>query len=784
MKWNRTINYIALSLGVLLVVSCSNTKFLEEDQQLYIGAEIDIIGDSLTKQEKTALENQLTSDLTPKPNSSFLGLRPKLYIYNTTKEPKKQKGYRYWKKYKLGEPPVLLSDVDIEFNRDLIENHSENKGYFNVTSSYDVEEKNQKAKVIYRVEPKTRYIISKVSFPADSTIINKEIQKVKDKSLLKIGKPFDLDVIVSERNRIDNHLKENGFYYFHPDNIIVQADSTVQRNQVELIVRLKDDMPRIAANQYTIDQVRVYADYQLGNRGGGSGRRNRDERSAEAGQGSYSVDTLSPYKNLFVVDPENKFKRSIYDRTLYFEKGDLYNRTDHNLSLQRLNGLGTFKFVKNQFIVSDSINNKMDVYYMLTPNNFKSLRFELLGKTNSANFAGSEINVNWNHRNFLRGAEMFTASIYGAFDFQMGGRQELGNNIYRTGAKFSLTFPRLIAPFEFRSSSAYVPRTRVELGYEYLQRTNLYSLHSFNTSFGYLWKENSRKEHELKLIDVLYVAPGLITDEFQATADRNRAFARIVERQLMFGPSYNFNYTNTMLPRRHTFLYNGKIEFSGNITGLLTGANYKEDNTKSLFGVPFSQYVKTEHDIRHYMKLGGKSMWASRFIAGIAVPYGNLPHMPFAKQFFSGGVNSIRAFRARTVGPGSYDLRSDEQSTFLFDQAGDIKLEFSTEYRANLFSFLNAAVFVDAGNVWLLNEDEDKPGAKFSSDFMSEIAVGAGVGLRFDFSILILRTDLAIPLRVPYYDKSERWRINAMDFGDPNWRRDNLILNIAIGYPF
>jgi len=247
-KLNIYCKYFLVSGVTATIISCSNTKFLKDGQMLYTGAEIKIESDSLSKKEKNELESALKDNLTPKPNSSFLGLRPKLYAYNATKEPKKEKGLRYWLKYKFGEEPVLLGDVDREFNRDIIVNYSENKGYFNARARYDTVSKNKKAKVIYTVNPGGRYLISNVNFPADSSEINNEIQALKNKTLLKPGNPFDLDVIKAERQRIDDGLKDRGFYYFNPDNIIVQADSTVskRKNDVELIVKLKDNTPKLA----------------------------------------------------------------------------------------------------------------------------------------------------------------------------------------------------------------------------------------------------------------------------------------------------------------------------------------------------------------------------------------------------------------------------------------------------------------------------------------------------------------------------------------------------------
>lgn len=779
-KLNIYCKYFLVSGITATIISCSNTKFLKDGQLLYTGAEVKIESDSLTKKEKSALESALEENLTPKPNSSFLGLRPKLYAYNATKEPKKEKGIRYWLKYKFGEEPVLLGDVDREFNKDIIVNYSENKGYFNAKAKYDTVSKNKKAQVIYTLNPGGRYLISNVNFPADSSLVNQEIQILKEKTLLKSGNPFDLDVIKAERQRIDDGLKDKGFYYFNPDNIIVQADSTVSKNhKVEMIVKLKDNTPKLATEQFTIDKVVVFPNYNL-----------RDAKN-----GLYNIpmseDSLKGYEynDIYVVDPKKKFKPRMFDRALYFDKGDVYNRKDHNLSLNRLISLGVFKFVKNEFVVSDSLNHKFDAYYILTPRELQSLRLEALGRTNSANYAGSELNLNWTQRNFFRGAEQFKASVYGAFDVQIGGPAE-AENIFRAGANAQLSIPRIVAPFRFNSSSAFVPRTNIKLGYEFQNRTTLYSLNTFNATFGYQWKENVRKEHELNVIDVSLIRPADVTEKFILKSEGNPYLQRITDQQLIFGPTYSYTYSTTMLPKKNTFYYKGMLDLAGNITGLVTGANVKEGKEKNIFGVPFSQYAKLENDVRFYHKFTEKTSLATRFIAGFALPYGNSEHIPFSRQFFVGGSNSIRAFRARTLGPGSFDPRVGESTRASFDQAGDVKLELNAEYRANLYKFLNVAAFVDAGNIWLINDEfneageNTRPGGKFSKEFISEIAVGAGVGLRLDFSILILRLDLAMPLRIPYYEKGDRWVLDRVKFGEGSWRRDNLILNIAIGYPF
>lgn len=759
--------------GFLFLFSCSGTKFLADDEFLYVGANIEVENDDLSRKERKNLTAELEDKLVPEPNSSFLGMRPRLFFYNITKEPEKDSGFRHWLKYRVGEEPVLLRDVDREFNREIIENYAQNKGFFNVRANYDTTTRNKKAKVEYTVFPGSRYYIQQVDFELDSSTIHKEIAALVDETLLHPEEAFDLDEIKAERERIDRGLKERGFYYFSADNIIVQADSTVSdQHKVDLNVKLKDDTPELAKQQFSIDKVIVFPNYNI-----------EDVKLGKYGIPQH-VDSLPTYayKDKFIIDHENKFKPKIFDRALYFKSGDLYNRENHNLSLSRLINLGVFKFVKNEFVISDSLNNKFDVYYMLTPREVQSLRLEVLGRTNSANYAGSEVNLNWTNRNIFRGAEHLKVSVFGSFDVQLGGPKD-AKNIFRAGANAQLSVPRILAPFPFWSSSAFVPRTNFSIGYEFQNRTELYTLNNFNASFGYVWKENIKKEHELKVLDVTYVSPANITPKFDSLAANNIFLRRVVDKQLIFGPTYSFTYTNTMIPQKNSVYYRGMLDLAGNLTGLLTGANVREGNQKEIFNVPFSQYAKIENDVRYYHRFNEKNSFATRLIAGLAYPYGNSEFIPFSRQFFIGGSNSVRAFRARTLGPGSFDPRSQADG-FYFDQSGDIKIELNAEYRMNVYNFINLGFFVDAGNIWLVNEDPERPGGKFSKEWLSELAVGAGLGLRLDFSLLILRLDLAMPLRIPYYEKGERWRFNHLDFGDSQWRRDNLILNIAIGYPF
>lgn len=763
MNKNHLLYFLFL---VLFAASCSNTKFLPEGELLYIGATVKVEGKEISNKEKKALKTALKSTLRPKPNSSFLGLRPKLFIYNLAGTPKKEKGWRYWLKTKVGEPPVLFSQVDLEYSKSVLQNFAENSGYFNTKTEADSTRHGKKATAEYIVKPLKRYKIREVKFPTDSSVISSAVRRTSSRSLLKKDNGYSLDIIKEERVRIDARLKEKGFFYFNPDYIKVQVDSTVADHQVDLIVKVKDETPKLAETPFKINKIIVYPNYSIG---------------SDSLKPDYN--SIKKYNDFTIIDPDNLFKPRIFDRALYFKKEDLYNRTNHNLSLNRLVNLGTFKFVKNQFKPSDTLGNYLDAYYYLTPLPKKSLRLEVLAKTNSANYTGTELNLNWSNRNAFRGAELLTISAFGGVEVQVSG-QNNGFNVYRVGTEANLVWPRFVSPLKLRSSSGFVPKTKATLGYEFQNRTKLYSLQTFKGSFGYLWKASEKKEHLLNVTEITYASPQNITPLYQEQILANPSLSKVIEKQLIFGPTYSYTYTNTVEKRRkNTFYYKGSLDLAGNITGLATGANIKKGDTIKLFNVPFSQFIKVENDFRHYLKLGPDSQLASRIIVGAGFAYGNSNELPFIKQFFIGGTNSLRAFRARSIGPGTYDGNATA-SSFLADQSGDLKLEFNTEYRAKIYGLVKGALFLDAGNIWLLKDNPEKPGAQFSKNFMNELAIGAGAGLRFDFSFLILRTDLAFPIRKPYLPDGQRWVLDQINFGSGMWRKENLVFNLAIGYPF
>ena len=757
MNANRIIFFLGI---IILFASCSATKGLTDDQVLYRGAKVKIesTNQKMSKNEKKDFEDELEALLRPKPNSKILGMPVKLWIYNAFNPKHKSKGLGHWIQTKFGEPPVIASASALEKNRAVFQNHLENRGFFKDTVTLDTVVKDRQLKANYTALVHYRYAIRNVTFPNDTSVLSRNIQLATKKfSLLKPKQPYDLDKIKKERERIDTRLKEKGFFYFSPDDLIANVDSTVGDHKVDMDVRVKDSTPVEAKQVYRIKDVVVYADYDL---------------QSDTSMANAKVTKYGGYK---IIDPNDRFQPKIFSRTLVFKPGDVYNRTDHNLSLNRLTTLGVYKFVKARFEPVDTVQgNYLNAYYYLTPNLFKRIRFQVTELSRSNNTTGTELELSWQHRNFLKGAELFTASAYGGYEKQISGNFK--TNILRYGGDLNLYVPRVIAPFRLPIKGGYVPKTRFRAAYEVYNSSAEYTLTSIIGSAGYQWKNAIRNEHQLTLININYVQPANITDQYKVAMDTNVVLKRAIEKQFIIGSIYNYNYNtrNVVNYNRNNFYFNGNLDLSGNILGLVTGANLVKGKQKEIFGTPFSQYFRAEVDFRHYYSLRRNRSFNTRFLAGIGYAYGNDTLMPYVKEFFAGGTTDIRAFRSRSLGPGSYH---QPDSGYYIDQPGDVKLELNLEYRAKLFSIVNWAAFVDMGNVWTLKSDSTRPGSKFSSNFLDQIAVGAGLGLRFDVSILVIRLDVAFPIRKPWVTSGSKWDFSSVGFGDAVW-------NLAIGYPF
>ncbi len=757
-------------LVIVLFSACSTTKYLAPGQKLYSGGEVKIEGKDVKKSDASALSSDLQGLLRPKPNSSILGLRFKLYVYEKTKTPKK-KGLKHYLNTHVGEPPVLISSIDLDKNSNILQNRLQNEGYFQAQVSGDtVGKKNSKvAKAVYTAQVGPAYHYRNITFPNAKGDLDTAVAGTANQTLLKTGNIYNLDLIKAERVRIDARLKEKGFFYFAPEDLIMRVDSNVGNHQVDLTVKIKETTPDEARWIYKVRNIYVYPDYTL-----------KDT--------SLKLDSAVKYRWYNVIDPQKNFRTFTFKNSVLLHPGDIYNRTEHNNSLSRFIELGPFKFVKNRFEDVTPDSAYLDVYYFLTQQKKKSLSADIVARQTSANYDGTQIDVNFKNRNIFKGAELFTTTLFASSDVQFG-KYNHGYNVYQFGIQPSLSWPRFISPFNFHTDNAFIPRTILTTGYTLINRNQLYSLNSFSASFGYQWKPSLHKQHELNLININYVDPENVTQKYQDSiqSTRNPALAHVINKQLTFGPSYAFTYTNTTEEYKiNTFYYNGKVSLSGNLVGIITGADTLKGKVKTIFGTPFDQYVKLENEIRYYHKTGPNSKIATRLMVDVGLPYGNSTVLPYTQQFFIGGANSLRGFQAHSIGPGAYNLPDALRNGtgFLPDESGDIKIEANVEYRPKLFSIVEGALFADAGNIWLLHSNKYEPGAAFGKNFLNQMAADVGFGLRFNLTVLVLRTDIGFPILEPNLPAGQHLVIDKIDFGSSQWRGDNLVFNLAIGYPF
>ncbi|WP_394992903.1 BamA/TamA family outer membrane protein [Emticicia sp.] len=774
---------------VFLLWGCSVSKYIPQGESLYTGAKVNVNADSsFSKKQKKIINKQLVTIIRPVPNKTILGFPYKVWLYYVLGEPKNRKSPRRWFRDKFGEPPVLASKRAVNTNTEIISNFLNNEGYFRSTATGELIVNGKKANAIYNANVMPRYSINSVQFVhKDSSTFQKNLQLTQENSLLKINQPYRFENVKIERERIDRALKLKGYYFFRPDFLIIKVDSNQNTQKVNLYLELKPNVLQTSLKQYRIKNIFVYVDTQDSTRG-----------------------SIRTKRGIRVFDPKNAYNDRVFNDAISFNTNRLYSSQTHDASLSRLINLRNFKFVKNRFeLVNRSDSAFINVVYDLTSLKNKSFQAEFDALTRSNNLAGTLLGVNWSNRNIFRGAEILKIGVNGGFDFQLGGKiNNNANSYYRLSGDADLTFPRFLLPFykiQKTARNQALPKTNINVGYERLIQNGVglredstsykykqYTITSLRSSLSYSWRKNAEVEHNLTPLSINLIKPKNISEEFvtKILSSNNSQdllrYLKILETRLILGGQYNIIYTPKQpFSSRQYFYINAGVDIAGNIAGLF--ANKKKENSKQLFNILYEQYVRFDTEMRYYLDLTPNLRLANRLILGYGIPYGNSISLPYqVKQYFVGGSNSIRAFRARSLGPGSFNIAADSLSIFT-NAYGDIKLEMNSELRIKVTQLINFAAFIDAGNVWSAkfngNSFYTEDGV-FGKDFYKQIAVGGGLGLRLDFGYFKLRLDLATPFRKPWLPEKERWVLNKIDPFTKSWRKENLILNIAVDYPF
>ncbi len=784
---------------LLLLASCSGLKFVPEGERLYTGSKVTIKPptDEKTVNNQSALQTELESVVGPKPNSSILGLRPKLYFWHMGVDKKKGLGKFFADKF--GEPPIYLSQAKPATVRDLITNRMHNNGFFNGTASYEVKKQEKTAAIDYTALPGRVYRFTEVTFPQGDSLVRAAVRATQGKSLVKVGDAYNLNTLTNERVRIDAALKEQGYYYFAPDYIVFKVDSTLD-HKATVDVRLKTSAPPKAVRPYWLDQVKLNTSYVLTDT---------------------TMRNPMRYRGYQYFPDEEMFKAQAITRATFLYPDSVYRRHRRDQTLSRLMSLGTFRFVEIRFKPaaagdttvtvppnappgsnrSVGLRTRLDAEVLMTQLKKKSLRAEvqLASKTNG--FTGPALKVTFRNRSALRGAEQLLVNGVASTETQTGnGNGALGLTSFEYGVNAQLLIPRLITPdlplLDVKlPNSDFQPRTKIEVGVRAVTRANYFSQNFFNVNYGYTWKTKVTNEQEIRPIDITYV-------QFQPTDTFNiilnspeKSFLRSAfQQQFVLASSYRYTYNQQSLEQRRQQIYfSGQIEGSGNLAqALATSINTPEGPSggNTILGQEYSQYLKLDLELREYYRISpdptSGNRIVARLLAGVGNPYGNSRVLPYPKQYGIGGPNSVRAFAARGVGPGTYAPTTTSQTVNQFyDQVGDIRLEGNLEYRQDLFPYVKGALFVDAGNIWLVNPDPGRPtlgadgqpdgqnGQFKASTFFKQLAVGAGAGIRIDVQFFVIRFDYAFPLNDP----------GVRAPGTPDASKAGRI-NLAIGYPF
>ena len=782
--------YAVVALILLLLSGCTAIRMVPENQVLYTGSEIKLEPQGRVKARKK-IKELLDANILPKPNTSILGMRPGLWFFYKAGTPRK-KGLRSFMKNKLGQTPVYMKDIDDKRIAEVLQAHLLNNGFFRSEVTSKVITKGKKGSVIYTARVHRPYRIRDISFPRMDTLFT-NIDSVKRDSYIRPKQRYNLERLKAEQERIEQALENLGFFYFDDRHLIFEADSTVGKRQIDLTLTIEPGVPEKAKRIYKIGDIYVHPDYTL------------SDDTAHIQPDTLMIDGFK------YIDKHHSYRPETITKVINFRPGKIYRNIDREYTLRHLMSLGSFKFVDIRFQESERDSFLLNTAIYLTPHLKKSIRGEVQMVSKSNNFVGPGFTLRFTNRNFLKGSEQFQITANTSYEVQVSRKIPNPLNSFEVGVQSGLSIPRLISPLNIDyPSRRYLPTTEVNLGFRLQQRIGFFRLNSFNLSAGYTWRENTLKTHELYPVDISYVQLGHTSEEFNLLLDRNDYLAGSFENQFIIGSRYSYTLNTQLNEQRESdfkerefersqFYFNGTVDIAGNLVNLLQNS-FTSDNSGDptrIFGRVYSQFVRGEIDFRYYWNLDKNNKVATRIDMGTGYAYNNSTTMPYIKQFSIGGSNSIRAFPARTIGPGTFNINDqrppadspdqDAPATtrFFVDQRADIKLEGNAEFRFNIISFLKGAVFLDAGNIWLIREDADRPGGRFRKDqFLNELAVGTGAGLRMDFNFFVLRFDLAFPLRKPWLPEKDRWVFDQIDFGSPHWRSDNLILNIAIGYPF
>jgi outer membrane protein insertion porin family len=798
--YRKTQSFIAL-FCCIIISSCNYTKRLTDNQTLLKENKITLKLPRPIKY-KGELISTIATLTNPQPNAHMLdlGLLPKykLWRYNSR--------YNYFKKHdddvkitkRKVEKPVLIDSAMIARSNVQIKQFMANQGYFYASVTSEVlPVKHKIASILYYINAGKSYFTNEINYDVNSADIKSILIANSKESFLQKGIIFTNYACGLERERIYKILKNEGYYDFKTDNITFTLDTTNKQKLKNLLIDPFEQMadfdsnPKFVVNQdslnvlvtisqskdstfdvkYLIDSIQVYL---------------LDNHANYSTSSTIIKNELDDIQFIYKALPIN---RKVITRNIFFSPGDVYNTKSVEATTNRLNQLNVFQFVNVQFTKSEETIGKLNCKIMLNT----MPKMDFIGSTELSNsddyYFGFGASITYRNKNLFHGANQLMIRLSPSVEFRNDDKLSGSKRFYNSGLNVnlssSITFPKFIVPFNqniFNKKNK--PFTALGLNYSYLRRLKSYTLINVSSLFSYTWRETEQKNWKFTpaFLTLTFLPSKQLDPDFKQRIEGNKYLKNTYESNVIQGENVNFEYQSKTHGTYKSFsIFKINVEEAGTIMKGINGLYFSLLKREI---EPIAHYLRTEIDARTYTN-SRKTQWVNRMMIGVGIPFYGNSALPYSKQFSAGGPFSMRGWQVRTLGPGrSYDSSFTTSSNNLLDKTGDLKFEANTEYRFNLVKLFSGAIdvkgaaFMDVGNIWLLRKNNDVKGGEIDLKYLfHDLAIGAGAGLRFDFSFLVLRTDLGFPIKRP--EKPEQY---GFAFNELKWKKG--IWSINFGYPF
>lgn len=820
---------LSLFLLALLLAGCSTTRAIPDNEQLYTGikeityndspaaqrknkgrdttgvitavadaarAVSDVLegkaalnpGNALQKKEATTKEEKKAEKLAQEkdeadfatakeevdavlaypPNNAIFGSssmswpwKVGLWIHNSLYDSKGKLGQ--WVFRNFGTTPVLISSVSPEMRAKVATNTLHNYGYFRGKVGYEIQTQSnpKKAKVSYQVTTGPLYRLDSIAYQNYPATMDSILRRNEAARLLRKGDAFSVVNLSSEQTRIETLLRNNGYYYFNAAYTTFRADTVMHPQKVQLQVLPVSDRPAKADHPWYMGKAIINV---------------REKEMAPL------TNTLTRRNYTYNFSGERlPLRPNIWRHAITHRTRRPYTQNDEEMTLKKLGELGVFSSIDVSYVPRDTSAtcDTLDLVVSAVMDKLYDSTFEMNATFKSNQQVGPGISYELAKRNAFGGAEKVSFKIFGSYEWQTGqgtgGRNSLLNS-YELGTQLAFKFPRFVFPGVSRRRVRFPSSTQFSLDADWRNRSKFFNMFTLGAGVTYNWYRRETAQNELTLLNLQFNKLNHTTAAFDSIMTANPALYVSMRNQFVPSMSYTFTYQSRSW-RKNPWWVQLSIKEAGNITSAIYAACGQSFNKKDkeLLGNPFAQYVKVTAEAHKQFKFTNDLSLATRVFGGVIYSYGNSTSAPYTDQFYVGGANSVRGFTVRTLGPGSYKP-ADSKYAYM-DQTGDVKLEANIELRARLLGDLHGAVFLDAGNVWTLRNDEARPGSKLTAETLKCIALGTGAGLRYDLEFIVLRFDVGIALHAPY-ETGKSGFYNIRKF------KDGLGLHFAIGYPF